>query len=225
MGRLVLDIHHVEHGGRKANACRTPRAVEQSLAQLVYINFDLHGETSYRARPLLSSAERIHGSDKSRHLFFVHLSGQAPHGLIVGELNLIDKAIPSTLVDAHGSLAILAELFESIPKRIHMTRGVLVQHTIIAAPVKLPHTRHGVLERLLRDAEPRVGGEPVEQVVLLQTLLAHLQGDGDGVLLDRLVGDLAGMYSRRINIQHRLVYEVFEEERTVRVLRMWTHYE
>lgn len=40
-----------------------------------------------------------------------------------------------------------------------------------------------------------------------------------------LVGGLAGMYSRRINIQHRLVYEVFEEERTVRVLRMWTHYE
>lgn len=42
---------------------------------------------------------------------------------------------------------------------------------------------------------------------------------------ERLVGDLAGMYSRRINIQHRLVYEVFEEERTVRVLRMWTHHE
>ena len=37
--------------------------------------------------------------------------------------------------------------------------------------------------------------------------------------------DLAGMYSRRINIQRRLVYEVFEEERIVRVLRMWTHYE
>lgn len=42
---------------------------------------------------------------------------------------------------------------------------------------------------------------------------------------ERLVGDLAGMYSRRINIQHRLVYEVFEEGHTVRVLRMWTHYE
>ena len=42
---------------------------------------------------------------------------------------------------------------------------------------------------------------------------------------ERLVGDLAGMYSRRINIQCRLVYEVFEEERIVRVLRMWTHYE
>ncbi|MBS0316277.1 MAG: Txe/YoeB family addiction module toxin [Proteobacteria bacterium] len=42
---------------------------------------------------------------------------------------------------------------------------------------------------------------------------------------EKLVGDLAGAYSRRINIQHRLVYEVFEKERTVRVLRMWTHYE
>jgi toxin YoeB len=43
--------------------------------------------------------------------------------------------------------------------------------------------------------------------------------------LEKLVGDLEGAYSRRINIQHRLVYEVFKKERTVRVLRMWTHYE
>lgn len=42
---------------------------------------------------------------------------------------------------------------------------------------------------------------------------------------EKLVGDLAGAYSRRINIQHRLVYEVLTQERTVRVLRMWTHYE
>lgn len=42
---------------------------------------------------------------------------------------------------------------------------------------------------------------------------------------EKLIGDLAGAYSRRINIQHRMVYEVFTEERTVRVLRMWTHYE
>ena len=41
---------------------------------------------------------------------------------------------------------------------------------------------------------------------------------------EKLVGDLAGAYSRRINIQHRVVYEIFSEERTVRVLRMWTHY-
>jgi len=43
--------------------------------------------------------------------------------------------------------------------------------------------------------------------------------------LKKLVGDLAGAYSRRINIQHRIVYEVFAKEKTVRVLRMWTHYE
>jgi Txe/YoeB family toxin of toxin-antitoxin system len=42
---------------------------------------------------------------------------------------------------------------------------------------------------------------------------------------EKLVGDLEGAYSRRINIQHRLVYEVFKREHTVRVLRMWTHYE
>ncbi|MEX2262707.1 MAG: Txe/YoeB family addiction module toxin [Bryobacteraceae bacterium] len=42
---------------------------------------------------------------------------------------------------------------------------------------------------------------------------------------EKLVGDLAGAYSRRINIQHRLVYQVLEEERTIKVLRMWTHYE
>lgn len=42
---------------------------------------------------------------------------------------------------------------------------------------------------------------------------------------EKLVGDLDGAYSRRINIQHRMVYEVFKKERIVRVLRMWTHYE
>lgn len=42
---------------------------------------------------------------------------------------------------------------------------------------------------------------------------------------EKLVGDLAGAYSRRINIQHRLVYQVLDEERIVKILRMWTHYE
>ena len=41
----------------------------------------------------------------------------------------------------------------------------------------------------------------------------------------KLLGDLAGAYSRRINIQHRLVYQVLRPQRTVKVLRMWTHYE
>ena len=42
---------------------------------------------------------------------------------------------------------------------------------------------------------------------------------------EKLVGDLAGACSRRINIQHRLVYQVHDSERTVKVIRMWTHYE
>ncbi len=42
---------------------------------------------------------------------------------------------------------------------------------------------------------------------------------------EKLVGDLAGAYSRRINIQHRLVYQLLAKERVVKVLRMWTHYE
>ena len=42
---------------------------------------------------------------------------------------------------------------------------------------------------------------------------------------EKLVGDLSGAYSRRINIQHRLVYQVLEKENAIKVLRMWTHYE
>lgn len=42
---------------------------------------------------------------------------------------------------------------------------------------------------------------------------------------EKLVGDLAGAYSRRINIHHRLVYQVLEDVKTVKVIRMWTHYE
>ncbi len=42
---------------------------------------------------------------------------------------------------------------------------------------------------------------------------------------EKLVGDLTGAYSRRINIQHRLVYQVLDEEKTIKIIRMWTHYE
>jgi Txe/YoeB family toxin of toxin-antitoxin system len=42
---------------------------------------------------------------------------------------------------------------------------------------------------------------------------------------ERLIGDLTGAFSRRINIQHRIVYQVYEKEKTVKVIRMWTHYE
>ncbi len=42
---------------------------------------------------------------------------------------------------------------------------------------------------------------------------------------EKLVGDLSGAYSRRINIQHRLVYQVLEKEKAIKVLRLWSHYE
>ncbi len=42
---------------------------------------------------------------------------------------------------------------------------------------------------------------------------------------EKLIGDLAGAYSRRINIQHRLVYQVYQQERVIKILRFWTHYE
>ena len=60
-----------------------------------------------------------------------------------------------------------------------------------------------------------------------QALLDILEADPlqNPPAYEKLVGDLKGAYSRRINIQHRLVYEILRKEKTVRVLRMWTHYE
>jgi toxin YoeB len=60
-----------------------------------------------------------------------------------------------------------------------------------------------------------------------ETLLALLAEDPfrNPPPFEKLVGDLSGAYSRRINIHNRLVYEVFAKQKTVRVLRMWTHYE
>jgi Txe/YoeB family toxin of toxin-antitoxin system len=42
---------------------------------------------------------------------------------------------------------------------------------------------------------------------------------------EKLLGDLEGAYSRRINIQHRLIYQIYEKEKAVKIIRMWTHYE
>ena len=60
-----------------------------------------------------------------------------------------------------------------------------------------------------------------------ESLLAILQVDPfqSPPPYEKLIGDLAGAYSRRINIQHRLVYQVYESERVVKVIRLWTHYE
>ena len=61
----------------------------------------------------------------------------------------------------------------------------------------------------------------------VQTLIAILEIDPfqNPPPFEKLVGDLSGAYSRRINIQHRLVYQVVQADRAVKVLRMWTHYE
>ena len=60
-----------------------------------------------------------------------------------------------------------------------------------------------------------------------QQLLTILQSDPwqNPPPFEKLVGDLSGAYSRRINIQHRLVYQVLESEKAVKILRLWPHYE
>ena len=75
-----------------------------------------------------------------------------------------------------------------------------------------------------RDAKKIVSGGLKPKVQTLLDLLAEdpLQMSP---AFEKLVGDLAGAYSRRINIQHRLVYQVIEDEHVVKVLRIWTHYE
>ena len=58
-----------------------------------------------------------------------------------------------------------------------------------------------------------------------ETLLAILADNPYQPPSEKLKGDLSGNYSRRINIQHRLIYQIIPDERTVKVLRMWSHYE
>jgi len=81
------------------------------------------------------------------------------------------------------------------------------------------YTRHA-----LKDAK-KISQSNLKQTS--QELLSLLEQDSfqNPPQFEKLVGDLEGSYSRRINIQHRLVYQVLHEERIVKVLRMWTHYE
>ena len=61
----------------------------------------------------------------------------------------------------------------------------------------------------------------------VQPLLALLEKDPlrTPPPFQKLVGDLAGLYSRRINIQHRIVYQVYRREKVIKIIQMWTHYE
>lgn len=79
-------------------------------------------------------------------------------------------------------------------------------------------------EQARRDTEELSGTDLRPKAENLLTLLAK-DPFTTPPRFEKLVGDLAGAYSRRINIQHRLVYQVLPEERVVKVLRLWTHYE
>ena len=75
-----------------------------------------------------------------------------------------------------------------------------------------------------RDARKLESAGLRPRAVKLLTLL-RVNPFGKPPSFEKLVGDLTGAFSRRINIQHRLVYQVLKKERVVKVLRMWTHYE
>jgi toxin YoeB len=76
----------------------------------------------------------------------------------------------------------------------------------------------------LKDAKKLSAAGLRDKAQVLLDFLAH-DPFQNAPPFEKLVGDLEGAYSRRINIQHRMVYEVFKQERIVRVLRMWTHYD
>lgn len=79
-------------------------------------------------------------------------------------------------------------------------------------------------KQAIKDAE-KIGSSSLRKPI--ERLIAILAEDPfqNPPRYEKLIGDLDGAYSRRINIQHRLVYQVLEEERTVKIIRMWTHYE
>lgn len=79
-------------------------------------------------------------------------------------------------------------------------------------------------KQALKDAK-RIAASGLKNKV--QPLLALLEKDPlrTPPPFEKLVGDLAGLYSRRINIQYRIVYQVYRREKVVKIIRMWTHYE
>jgi Txe/YoeB family toxin of toxin-antitoxin system len=84
---------------------------------------------------------------------------------------------------------------------------------------RLVYTRHA-----RKDARKLANSNLKEQALSLLELLEEDPFQTPPPF-EKLVGDLSGAYSRRINIQHRLVYQTLDEERVVKVIRMWTHYE
>ncbi len=87
-----------------------------------------------------------------------------------------------------------------------------------------------VIYRLVYTKQAQRDAKKISRVGLKKNVLRLLEILGQNPFqspprYEKLLGDLSGAYSRRINIQHRLVYQVLEKEKIVKVLRMWTHYE
>lgn len=76
-----------------------------------------------------------------------------------------------------------------------------------------------------KDAYERISGSGLKQRVLKLIKILELNPYQNPPPFEKLKGDLKGAYSRRISLQHRLVYEIIEESKTVKILRMWTHYD
>lgn len=90
---------------------------------------------------------------------------------------------------------------------------------IAVAKYRLVYSKHA-----LKDAKKLTASNLKPKAQKLLTIIAQNPFQNPPAY-EKLVGDLAGAYSRRINRQHRLVYEVVEAEKVIKVLRMWTHYE
>ena len=79
-------------------------------------------------------------------------------------------------------------------------------------------------EQAQKDAKKLVASGLKPKALSLLTLIAD-DPYGKPPPFEKLIGDLAGAYSRRINIQHRLVYQIIDSQRTVKILRLWAHYD
>jgi len=82
-----------------------------------------------------------------------------------------------------------------------------------------------VYTRQARKDAKKLKGTPLAKEAKMPLWIIHEDPFADPPPFEALVGDLKGAYSRRINIQHRLVYQVFADEMVVKVIRLWTHYE
>jgi len=82
-----------------------------------------------------------------------------------------------------------------------------------------------VYTRQARKDAKKLKGSPLAQKARELLEILRKEPFAEEPPFEALVGDLKGAYSRRINIQHRLVYEVFEDAQVVKIIRLWTHYE